>query len=65
MRIESTLASIAAAKGTRSRSLNVVIDAAYTRPPRCVSALVSPWPGKCFTQTLTPPARNPSTAAIT
>ena len=60
MRIASTPASIAAANGTSSRSAQRRHRRASTRRrPRCVSALVSPWPGKCFAHTLMPPSWKP------
>ncbi len=64
-----TPASIAARNGSRSTASSRSRDARTTASPWCVSASVSPRPGKCLTAAATParcsPRRNATPSAAT
>ncbi len=53
--------AIAAWKGASSRARRVAVSAPMRGSARCESTLVSPWPGKCLTQAMTPADWSPST----
>ena len=58
-----TPASMAAAKGGRSRRRSTSSGASMTGRSWWESVMVAPWPGKCLAQAATPASCNPSTAA--
>ena len=51
-----------AMKGLSSPSISSSTLLSTTAAPLCVSVSVSPWPGKCFRQFITPASWKPCTA---
>ena len=59
----SAPASMPAIKGFSSPAMSSSRPLSTAAAPVCVSVEVSPWPGKCLTEHITPASWKPSTAA--